>query len=120
MRASSSPATRAPSSIVWKAWPSHATELAMRHERNGHVERGEALANLGDGAAEHATLLLHGGCAEAMAGDQGFGGEQPFPRARRQEPGVAIAAEDHALQNIAHHGGHRSHPVGGEARQTLG
>src|SRR5215475_5305752 len=100
MRTSSSLATRASSSSAWKAWPSHATELGMRHERNGHVERGEALANLGNGGAEHAALLLRGGCAETMAGDQGFGGEQPFPRSRRQEPGVAIAGEDHALQRL--------------------
>src|SRR4029434_4115440 len=108
------------SSTAWPAGASCAAELRMIDVGQRDVPRGETLADLGEGGADHRLLLLHGGRAEAVLRGDGLRGEKPFARARRQEPRVAVAGEDHALQHIADGRRHGGASLRGEPRQAVG
>jgi hypothetical protein len=57
---------------------------------------------------------------EAVLRGEGLGGEEPFARARRQEPRVAVAGEDHALQHIADGRRHGGASIRSKPRQAVG
>jgi hypothetical protein len=74
----------------------------MRHDRDIELPHGEALAHLRHRRAHHAALLRGARCAESGARRLLFRGQPRRPACRRQQPGVAIAGEDHVGEHVAH------------------
>src|SRR5229473_1373561 len=73
-----------------------AAELRMVDVSQRDVPRGEAIAHLGEGGADHRLLLGDGGGAEAVLGGEGLRG-----RRRRGEAGARRAASTRTARGAA-------------------